>query len=1255
MTDPPDHELAVFSAARRLSGTERAAFLDESCAGDAALRKHVEELLRASEEAGAFLERSAQVPPGPGGTIRLELSPTEKPGDRIGRYKLLQQIGEGGCGVVYMAEQTEPVHRRVALKVIKLGMDTKQVIARFEAERQSVALMDHPNIAKMLDAGATDTGWPYFVMELVRGIKITDYCDQSNLSTRERLDLFIQVCLAIQHAHQKGVIHRDIKPSNILVTVNDGVPVPKVIDFGIAKATQGRLTDKTLFTAFEQFIGTPAYMSPEQAVMTSLDIDTRSDIYSLGVLLYELLTGKTPFDAKALLQAGLDAMRRTIGEVEPPKPSARLSTMLDAERATTASHRQTDAPKLIHLVRGDLDWIVMKCLEKDRGRRYETANGLAMDVQHHLKDEPVVARPPGNLYKFQRLVRRNKGTFAAGIAIAAVLLIGVVVSTTEAIRATRAKLEQIGLRQQAEQAGDRAQRDEQLARISADEARHGFYAAQINLANRAWEAGELARALDLLETLRPRPDQDDLRGFEWFYLWGLCNGGLLHTIRAHTDMVWSIAFSPDGTTLASGSGDGTIGLWDTASGRQRLRLKPEPYAVVSAVAFTPDGKTLVSGGWDGLIRLWDADTGQLRATLSGQRGWIRALAVSSDGNTVASAGDAGEIIIWDLLGKQQRASFSGRRGTVMSLAFSPDNTALASGVGWGIDGGGIDLWNLKTGNLGFGVKIPQGAVSVTFSPDGKTLASARWSEIQLRDSAIGQLVNTLKVQNGNVLAVAFVPDGKTLLSCGDDRTIRMWQLPSNETNSITSRVIGAHLDSVLCLAVSHDGTMAASGANDGSIKLWNIAAVQRHESPTTAAGFQTWPDASRGTDIASVLPLPDNHSVLLVTSYGTEMRDLTSGKIQAAWSDATGRGVISPDGKLLATGTLEGKVKLWDAANGRQLASVQAHPSGDSGLCVALAFSPDGRILATGGPNGYDFIKFWDPAASLKLIREIPTPPSAGISAIAFSPDGKMLAAALLHQRVLLMNSDGQAQRLLILGGGPILATVFSPDGKLLATARGGGVISLWDVQTGRLRANLKGHASTVNTLAFSPDGGTLASGSEDHTVRLWDVATGQERIVFTATTDAAGLAFSLDGGTLIVEDQKGVVSIRRGIRVPDAEVEITMEEAGQTIAIEDYNGMAWTLATDPDPKLRDGPRAVDFAEKAVAATHREDPITLNTLAAAYAELGQFTNAVHCEQEAIGLLKTGPEKKDYVSRLNLYLANKSYREKKNLSYFGIQP
>jgi serine/threonine protein kinase len=439
MPQPPERDIEVFNAALELPAAERAAYLNRVCAGDAALRLRVEELLEASEAAGGFLEGTAGVPPGPGRTDRPARVSTEKPGDRIGRYKLLQQIGEGGCGVVYMAEQEEPVRRRVALKVIKLGMDTKSVIARFEAERQALALMDHPNIARVLDVGATERGRPYFVMELVRGIKITDYCDQNNLSTHERLDLFTQVCRAIEHAHQKGIIHRDIKPSNILVTMNDGVPVPKVIDFGIAKATEGKLTDKTLFTAFEQFIGTPAYMSPEQAEMSGLDIDTRSDIYSLGVLLYELLTGETPFDAKKLLQAGLDEIRRTIREQEPARPSTCLSTMLGADLTAIANHRKAEPPSLVNLIRGELDWIVMKCLEKDRIRRYETANSLASDVQRHLRNELVLARPASPFYRLRKLLRRNKVIVMIACGVLAGLLMGLLLA---ALLASHTKPEQ---------------------------------------------------------------------------------------------------------------------------------------------------------------------------------------------------------------------------------------------------------------------------------------------------------------------------------------------------------------------------------------------------------------------------------------------------------------------------------------------------------------------------------------------------------------------------------------------------------------------------------------------------------------------------------------------------------------------------------------------------------------------------------------------------------------------------------------------
>jgi serine/threonine protein kinase/tetratricopeptide (TPR) repeat protein len=426
---------AVFAAAFELSDpAQRAALLDRECAGDDALRRRVEVLLAAHDDS-AGLPAADPVHTGP------HVAPTTpaamQPGTVIaGRYKLLKEIGEGGMGTVWVAEQTQPVKRKVALKLIKAGMDSRAVLARFEAERQALALMDHPNIAKVLDGGLTDEQRPFFVMEYVKGIPITQYCDAMRMNVAERLHLFAQVCSALQHAHQKGIIHRDLKPSNILVAPYDDRPVPKVIDFGLAKAMHQPLTDKTLHTAHETVLGTPLYMSPEQAQLNNLDVDTRSDIYSLGVLLYELLTGTTPLEKKRFKQAAWDEIRRVIREEEPPRPSARLSST--DTLPSLAACRQTEPAKLTRQVRGELDWIVMKALEKDRGRRYETANGFAQDVQRYLAGEAVLAAPPSPTYRLRKLLRRHRGAVSAVSAVLLALLVGFVCTTLGLMEARRA-------------------------------------------------------------------------------------------------------------------------------------------------------------------------------------------------------------------------------------------------------------------------------------------------------------------------------------------------------------------------------------------------------------------------------------------------------------------------------------------------------------------------------------------------------------------------------------------------------------------------------------------------------------------------------------------------------------------------------------------------------------------------------------------------------------------------------------------------
>jgi WD40 repeat protein/serine/threonine protein kinase len=1043
----------------------------------------------------------------------------EQTGDQIGRYKLLQKIGEGGCGVVYMAEQEEPVHRRVALKVIKLGMDTKQVIARFGAERQALALMDHPNIAKVLDAGATETGRPYFVMELVRGIRITDYCDQNNVPTGERLKLFAQVCQAIQHAHQKGVIHRDIKPSNILVTLHDGVPVPKVIDFGIAKATQGRLTDQTLFTAFEQFIGTPAYMSPEQAEMSGLDIDTRSDIYSLGVLLYELLVGATPFAAEELLAAGLDQMRRMIREQEPVRPSTRLSTMVEGELTTTARHRQTDAPKLIHLVRGDLDWIAMKCLEKDRTRRYETANGLAGDIQRHLNSEPVLARPPSNAYRFQKFVRRNKGIVTAVAVVAAVLVLGILASAWEAIRATR---EAVRATREALRATNAEHEQSRLA----DEARRNLYTSEMNVAFQSWQSGDAERARTLLTNQIARAGEVDLRGWEWRYLWGRSRPQELATLEVGDGIVAGLASSPDGRIFATHGFSIPLQLWDAASLRPLVTLtnnleRPDGYVVafsrdgnrllsthvqarlvqlwdvrerrllgsftnhnrlvVSAV-FTPDGKGVISTAGEvystnrlGQLKLWDASTFEELEEFEHVDFAVLRCDVSSDGRLVAASGVSPVVRIWDFRSRTLIARLAGHETIVFALRFSPDSQFLATGD----TAGTVRLWNVGTdrGDWQTNEAIVLGSHghpinSLVFSPDGQRLVSTGndhtaklWDIANQRESA------TLRGHAGRVWNAAFLQDGKTLATAANDGRVKIWNanLASEDNVWARSTLRGQ-------TGYSADGRFLAWNTQQG-ITIWDLAksnATQR---------IQGWNLAFSPTENRIVVVSSAKRLQVWSLDSFTEVagpRDTTMNTM-GWWSAA-----FSARGDRLAAISSAGDIHVWAVADWNELPKIEANIEADAGWVI---FGRDGESVLSGGEKSE--MTLWRIATGERVGTF--GPETSGMKVASMSPDGSLLATGS-RDTVRLWKVATRRQIAQFKGGSDtIMSLAFSQDGKTVAAGTFDGVIQLWNVASHQQAATLQGHISFVDWLAFSPDGSTLASSSMDNTLRLWKAATREE------------------------------------------------------------------------------------------------------------------------------------------------------------------
>ena len=1131
----------LFGAAIRLSPTEQFEFLRRECGDNSALVQHLEILLEAQQESvgsskaptTAPIEASAEstvivanvgdpqmtiiTPPGPSSestflresvpsTQGLETANSDSQRSKIidGRYSLIQLLGEGGMGEVWIAQQSQPVKRRVAVKLIKGGMDSKAVIARFEGERQALAMMDHPHIARVLDGGLTDDRRPYFVMELVDGLPLTKACDQAGLTIRQRLELFVSICQAVQHAHQKGLIHRDLKPGNILVGQLDGHLVPKVIDFGLAKATEGKLTDESLATNFGAVVGTLDYMSPEQAGLTNGDIDTRADIYSLGVILYELLTGLRPLYAKQRKNSGLAEIIRIIQQDEPLKPSVLLSG--DASLAQRAAILKTESKKLLSLLQGELDWVVMKCLEKSRERRYETADALARDVARYLADEPVEARPPSTSYRMGKFLQRNKGpVVAAGIVVLS-LIGGIVGTAIGLVRATHAE----GISRQAAVNADTArQAAEKNERDAKRQLAHGLLAQGDALSSTGRNADAYGRYreaygkfVDLKEPLvvaeaalweLARQHSLPLMKFTTEHLshaktiaiakdnrtaivgghkkictlFDLATGRELRTFTGHTDWIHGVVLSPNGDSVLTASADKTLKLWSLETGNE-LRTFHGHSGAVWSLAISPDGQSAISGSQDRTLKLWDLKSGDVLKTFEGHTGGVSSLAMSADGRTVISASHDlssdifdESLIVWDLTSGEMKRTFPGHTEQVHCVAMSAD-----------------------------------GRTAVTASAD-KTL--------KVWDLENGKELRTLSGHLDAVVGVAITPDGQSAVSAGSDGSLKYWDLSSGKTKS----TLLGQTEPMNCVAISPDGRVACSGSRDGPLSVWDLNDVPEQRTLKGHTG-----------PVRAIAMTPDGRTAVS-GSWDTSTRvwDLASGD-ELFSIGGTGAVAITPDGRSLLMADADRTLKLYHLVTGEMLRTFpeQAESAG------VVAISPDGRTALAGYPKG--ILKQWD-LISGKELREFKGS-SLQINCVAFSSDGQSAFAGKWEGELTRWDlSSGQEVHTFKLDQGTVWSVSISADDRSVLSADDMGTLTLWNLVSGNQLLSITGHRDQVWGASMTADGRHAVSGGFDRIVKLWDLTDGRELRAFNGHEHmVSGIVISPDARTVLSGGFDGTIFV---------------------------------------------------------------------------------------------------------------------------------
>jgi WD40 repeat protein len=1041
----------------------------------------------------------------------------------------------------------------VAVKIIKLGMDTRAVLARFQSEQQALALMDHPNIAQVYEAGSSANGRPYFVMEHVPGVPITDYCDRHSLGTRRRLELFLQVASGTQHAHQKGVVHRDLKPSNILVTERDGEPVPKIIDFGLAKATEHTYTEETVFTEAGVLIGTPEYMSPEQASANRRDVDTRTDIYSLGVLLYELLVGTVPFDSSYLRREGYDEIRRIIREDDPPTPSTRL-VGLGQKAAEIASCRATDAGGLRKQVRGDLEWITMTAMAKDRDRRYASVSELAADIVRHLNDEPVIASPPSTSYRLRKFIRKNRGPVLALTAVFASLVLGLSASTILYFRAERQRLEAQAQRAEADRQriaaeegraearrqGTRAEDQRKLAeqaRVTADkqrqeaelqhaEAERQRIVAEQQSAEARKRGAEAASERSTAEKQREVAERESRVAAQ--------QSQLAEEQRAAAERQRLLAQrqSYAANLIAA---DLHIRSNEIAEARRRLFLCPPALR-----------------GWEWQYLLWKSDASL--ATIAGSTAAAAeskaAVGFSEDGVRIFRA-SSDVLDWWSVPGFKPLTSY---RGFGQMLAADRYGTRIISASAGNRDHS-LRIYEPRSGKvLAAFAGHPSEATCAAFSADGQQVVSGgKNGAIEVWDSTSGKPLGRMEGQKDGVLAVAFSSDGQRIVSGGEDNMVRIWDAGTRHA----MYGIAGHGGVVLSVAFSADRRIIVSGSADQTARIWNAA---------TGMPLHTLTGHECGVQAVAISP--DDATIASASCMGLRLWDAESGKLAATvpaeWHSAIAAVSFSPDGALIAAASMTGEVKVWDALTygggilqhvASDVDRVAISPSGahlalhngksrsleiwdarrrkttwnwrgGDGQVTALAFSPDAGRLAAGWSDGA--VRIWN-AATGRPAGEGSLP--APVTSLAFTADGTHLVIALSGRGAALWDIAARAAAPLRLslpaGSGGILSAAYSPDSKRIAGGQGSGEIGVWDAASGQCLAVLKGHSASVDALAFSPDGSRIISGARDKTIRVWDAVAYDPLLVLGDRDETIGsFVFSPDGARLYSVSAEGTVRI---------------------------------------------------------------------------------------------------------------------------------